>query len=320
VVEPDTCVLVVGESADLNLYREVTRGLGAAEYLAKPLSRDLVAQHFAPLARGQAPAAPLTRGGRFVTVTGARGGVGASVIATNLAWHLGMTMRRHTVLLDADLYLGTVALLLDIQPSPGLRPAIEAPERIDALLAERAAVPVADRLHVLAAQERLAQEIAYAPGAAPQLLEALSRRYNFIIGDVRWQPAPFSQELLAAAQHRVMVLTPTLSSVRDTLRLMPGGAGQQRATLVLNRLGMPGGLKRAQVEDALKAQVDVVIPDLPRQIGHAVTMGDPAAAKSGSFRAAIVDLARQVGAVGLSQGGVPRLRFGRLRQWLGLRR
>jgi pilus assembly protein CpaE len=309
----------VGESADLNFYREVTRGLGAAEYLAKPLTRDLVAQHFAPLVRGQAPAASLTRGGRFVTVTGARGGVGASVIAANLAWHLGMTMRRHTVLLDADLYLGTAALLLDIQPSRGLRAAIEAPERIDALLAERAAVPVADRLHVLAAQERLVQEIAYAPGAAPQLLEALSRRYNFIIGDVRWQPFAFSQELLAGAQHRVMVLTPTLGSVRDALRLMPGGAGQQRATLVLNRLGMPGGLKRAQVEDALKTQVDVVIPDLPRQIGHAVTMGDPAAAKSGAFRTAIVDLARQVGAVGLAQTVASGSRFG-LRQLLGLRR
>ena len=315
VVEPDTCVLVIGDSSDLTLYREITRGLGVAEYLAKPLTRDLVAQHFVPMAAGQTAAAK--RGGRFVTITGARGGVGASVVAANLAWHLGMTLRRHTVLLDADLYLGTAALMLDIEPSPGLRAALEAPERIDTLLAERAAVPVSPRLHVLAAQEKLVQEIAYASGAAAQLLEALARRYNFIVGDVRWQPHAFGRELLAASGHRVIVLTPTLSSVRDALRLMPGSAGQQRATLVLNRLGMPGGLKRQQVEDALKTQVDVTIPDLPRQIGQAITMGQPASAQSSAFRSAIEELSNQLGATASQTSSGLKSRFGGLRQLLG---
>ncbi|MBW4022431.1 MAG: histidine kinase [Proteobacteria bacterium] len=296
VVEPDTCVLVVGDATDLATYREITRGLGAAEYLPKPLTRDLVAQHFAPLARGQAPEASMARGGRFITFTGVRGGVGASVVAASVAWHLGLTLRRHTVLLDGDLHLGTAAFMLNTQPGPGLRAAIEAPERIDSLLAERAATPVADRLHVLSGQEKLTQEILYTRGAAAQLLEALSRRYNFIIGDLRWQPTPFCRELLAGAQHRVLVMAPTLASVRDGLRMIAGGGGQQRATIVLNRAGLQGGLKRAQVEDALKAKVDVVIPDLPRQIGNAVTMGDLGAAQTGAFRHAIQDLARQVGA------------------------
>jgi pilus assembly protein CpaE len=308
LVEPDTCVLVIGESADLSFYREITRGLCAAEYLAKPLTRDLVAQHFGVHVRGHAPAEPVTRGGRFITVTGARGGVGASVIAAHLAWHLGTVARRHTLLLDSDLHLGTAAFLLNTQPSPGLRTALEAPERIDALLAERAATPVADRLHVLSGQEPLSQETDYAPGAAEQLLAALRRRYNFIIGDVRWQPLPFCRELLAGAQHRVLVMSPTLAAVRDAMRMMPGntlpgGGNQQRPTLVLNRLGVPGGLKRAQIEDILKAPIDLVIPDLPRQVGHAVTMGDPAAAQSGAFRAAIVGLAAQVGALGTAAAG-----------------
>jgi pilus assembly protein CpaE len=320
VVEPDTCVLVLGEIADLGLYREITRGMGAAEYLTKPLTRDLVSQHFAPFARGHAPPTSMTRGGRFITVTGTRGGVGASVIAASLAWHIGTTLRRHTVLLDADLHLGTAAFLFDTQPGPGLRAAIEAPERIDALLAERAAIPVADRLHVLSAQEKLTHEIAYAPGAAGLLLEALSRRYNFMIGDVRWQPLPFCRDLLAGAHHRVLVLTPSLGSVRDALRMMPGGLGQQRATLVLNRLGMPGGLKRTQIEEALKTKVDVVIPDLPRQIGHAVTMGDPAVNQSGAFRAAIVDLSAQVGAATGQQALALNRKIGGLRQLLGIGR
>jgi hypothetical protein len=112
-VEPDTCVLVVGDVRDLTLYRELTRGLGIAEYLPKPITRDVVGRHFAPLVRGQWPEAERQTGGRLITVTGARGGVGASVIAANLAWYFGITARRHTMLLDADLHRGIAALLLD---------------------------------------------------------------------------------------------------------------------------------------------------------------------------------------------------------------
>ena len=108
-VEPDTCVLVVGDIRDLALYRELTRGLGVAEYLPKPITRDVVGRHFAPLVRGQWPEAERQTGGRLITVTGARGGVGASVIAASLAWYFGTTARRHTMLLDADLHRGIAA-------------------------------------------------------------------------------------------------------------------------------------------------------------------------------------------------------------------
>jgi hypothetical protein len=60
---------------------------------------------------------------------------------------------------------------------------------------------------------------------------------------------------------------------------------------------MPGSLTRKQVEDALKMRVDVVIPDLPRRIGNAATMGEPANAMRGAFQNAIVLLAREVAAV-----------------------
>ncbi|HVC61991.1 MAG TPA: pilus assembly protein [Acetobacteraceae bacterium] len=293
VVEPDTCVLVIGETSDLTLYREITHGLGVGEYLAKPLTRDMVARFFGPLVRGQSPGAEVMLGGKFITVTGARGGVGASVIAASLAWHFAMTARRHTVLLDGDLYRGTAALLLQADPGEGLRKALESPERIDMLLAERAAQPVADRLHVLSSQDSFDYAVQYAPGAADRMLAALRRRYNLVVADVPWQPDPFSRDLLAAAGRRVIVLTPTLPGLRDTLRLL-ALPGASNTIVALNRLGMPGGLKRQQVEDALRRPPDVVIPDLPRQVAAAVTMGEPASRQGGAFRAGIAALLRQL--------------------------
>jgi pilus assembly protein CpaE len=297
VVEPDVCVLVVGETNHVDFYREITRGLGAADYLPKPLTRDKVSRHFGAFVMGQVPASEGMLGGRAIAITGVRGGVGATTLAVNLSWHFGVWMRRHSVLLDPDLQLGMAAFLLNIQPGPGLRMALEAPERIDALLAERAAQPAADRLHVLAGEEKLALQPNHAPGAAARLLEALRRRYNFIVADVPFAPVSVYRDLLDLVDQRVLVMEPTLAAVRDTLRMLalPSGAPQsQRAVVVLNRVGIPGGLTRRQVEDALKMKVDVTIPDLPKQVGNAATLGEPAMASSSSFRAGILELTRQV--------------------------
>jgi pilus assembly protein CpaE len=78
VVEPDVCVLVVGEVEHADFYREITRGLGAAEYLSKPLTRDKVLRHFGPFGQGSAFATPAMLGGRAIAVTGVRGGVAAT--------------------------------------------------------------------------------------------------------------------------------------------------------------------------------------------------------------------------------------------------
>ena len=301
VVEPDVVVLVVGDPNDLDFYRQVTKGLGALEYLAKPLSRDRVARHFGPLIAGHSAAGEKANSGRVVTVTGVRGGVGATTVAIHLAWLFAVSARRHTLLLDPDLHMGTAAMMLDSKASAGLRTALEAPERIDQLFIERAAQPIAhagaDRLYVLAGEEQLSEQLIYMPDAAQRLLQVLQQRYNIVVADVPSAPTPLYRDLLALAHQRVLVLEPTLASVRDTLRLLalPQGKLQtRRAVLVLNRVGVPGGLTRRQVEDALKLKIDVAIADLPRKLGLAATLGEPASAAKGSLRAGIVELAKQV--------------------------
>ncbi len=305
VVEPDVVVLVVGDIHDITFYREVTRGLGAMEYLAKPLTRDIVSRHFGPYVRGQTRAG-VVLGGRMIALTGAQGGVGASLLAANLAWHLGTERNRHTVLLDADMHRGTGAFLLNTAPSPGLRSAIETPERIDALLAERAAQPVSERLHVLASDVPLTETPIYADGAADSLLGALRRRYNFIIADVSLNGSRFSRDLVTLAQQRVVVMLPTLVSIRDTLKLLGLKIGPEkgdRPIVVLNRLGMPGGLQRRQVEDTLGVKADIVIPDLPRVVTNATNIGEPAAAARSPLRNAIIELTGLAAANGLMDMG-----------------
>jgi pilus assembly protein CpaE len=308
VVEPDVRVLVIGDREDLNFYRQVTHGLGVLEYLYQPLMRDMVARYFGPLIRSGAPAFEGVQGGRVVTITGARGGTGASTIAANLAWHFGVEEHRHTVLLDADLHRGTAAMLLGAKTGAGLRTVLEAPDRIDELFVERAAQPVDKRLHVLAGEEKLTDAVTYTPNAAARLLEALRRRYNFVVIDVPWTALPLHRDLLMMAHQRVVVMDPTLASVRDVLRLMalPNAPMQpRRAVLLLNRDKLPGGLNRRQLDEGLKMQPDVIIPDLPKVVGHAASMGEAAIIQRGGFRTGMLLLAREVGFVRLLDSGTP---------------
>jgi pilus assembly protein CpaE len=300
VVEPGVRVLVIGDTDDVDFYRHITRGMGVMEYIFKPITREAVARHFAPLITRKTIGADATRGGRVIAIMGARGGVGATTIAGNLAWHIGVIAKRHTVFVESDIHMGSGALLLGGKTGPGLRMALETPDRIDPLFVERAAQPVSERLHVLASEEKLSEPLSYAPGAARRLIEALRVRYNFIVLDVPFLPMPCNREMIEFAHHRVIVMDPSLASVRDTLRLLglPNGPWQpQSPTIVLNRQGRPGGLTRKQIEDALKVKVDIVIPDIPKQLNESASFGEPAVMQRGPLRQAIIDLSREVGFV-----------------------
>lgn len=307
VVEPGVRVLVIGDNDDVDFYRHITRGMGVMEYLFKPVTREAVARHFAPLITRKTMGQDATRGGRVVAVMGARGGVGSTTIAGNLAWLLGVMAKRHTVFVESDIHMGSGALLLGAKTGPGLRMALETPDRIDPLFVERAAQPVAERLQVLASEEKLTDPLHYAPGAARRLIEALRVRYNFIIMDVPFLPMPCNREMIEFAHHRVIVMDPSLASVRDTLRLLsiPNGPWQpQSPTIVLNRQGRPGGLTRKQIEEALKVKIDIVIPDIPKQLNESASFGEPAIATRGPFRQAIIDLSREIGFVAAREDAV----------------
>ena len=305
VVEPYVKVMVVGERQDVTFYRQVTRELGVAEYLYKPLTAEMVARHFGQ--QINRASGTVDGGGRLVCITGTRGGVGTTTLAVNVAWYLATIGRRHTVLLDTDLNTGTTAILLGCQTSPGFRSALERPDRIDELFVERSAMPVLDRLFLMAAEEPLTERPGYVAGAAEQLSTVLRRRFNYVVADAAFHGNEAARDMLAIAQQRVTVMLPTLSSVRDTLRLLalPAGAGQvRRPVIVLNRAGMPGGLARAAVEETLGTKVDVVIPDLPKIVGTAENLGSPVASSSATYRHAIAQLAREVGSI---DAGTPRV-------------
>ncbi len=310
LVEPDVRVLAIGDTPDLTLYRGLTHGLGVLEYLFKPLTRELVRQHFGPVIDRENPGARLLRGGRVISVTGVMGGVGATTIAANLAWYLAEGAHRHTLLLDGDLHGAAAAMLLSVKPRPGLRVALENPTRVDDLFIDRTAQMVGERLCVLSGEGPLTEQPPIAAGALPGLMEILRRRYKFLVCDAPCPASRIGRGLLDLAHQRVLVTEPSVAGARDVLRYLaiPQATGLPSAALpgatliVVNRVGMKGGLSLAQFEKATGRRPDLVIPELKGLLRGAANLGEPAAKSVRPFRRAMQELAFRAGSVGTGSG------------------
>jgi pilus assembly protein CpaE len=307
VCTPDVRVLVVGDRADLSFYRGITRELGVEEYIYKPLTRDNVSRLFGPplaqlLAAGSDPGATTPRGGHIIAVSGVRGGVGATTIASNLALHLSEVTRGHVALLDLHLRGGSAALSFGVRPGAGLRVALEEPQRVDALFLDRVAIPISDRLRVIAAEEALEAEPASTEDGISRLLELLRARFNTIVVDLPLPPGVIERRVIAVARHRVMVMGPDVASIRDAgaaRRMVAALAGGAAPMLVLNRGGMRGALSAALVAEGLGNAPDITIPDLPGQLPKAMNLGRPALHDSAAFRRALAPLAQEISGSGV---------------------
>jgi pilus assembly protein CpaE len=302
VCTPDVRVMVIGEQAEIGFYRRLTRELGVLEYLHKPLTRDMVARLLGPHLAGPAASAAaeaLGRGSQVVAVCGVRGGVGATTVAVNLAVQLAEQGRSHIALLDLHLRGGTAGLLLGVRPGTGLRVALEQPDRADALFLDRVGIPISDRLRLIAAEEPMDAQPQPVDTAVQAVLAMLRQRFNVVVVDLPVPPGPAERAVLAAARHSLLVLGPDLAGIRDALALrkLAAGLGNSRATILLNRAGMPGGLKPKLVEEGLGAPPDLVIPDLPRVLPRAANLGQPASRESAVLRRALAPLLQDIAGV-----------------------
>lgn len=262
VCGPNTVIIAMGEVNDIGLYRDLAM-FGVADYLVKPVTLEVLRRTIG-LHTGTMRAQGLSRRqriGKVICVTGARGGVGATSFATNLAWILSNDASRRTIIVDLDLHCGAVSLMLGVKSSPGFMEALRNPHRIDDLFLDRAIVRKTDRLTALSAEEPLEDNADYSPAALDAVLRALQHRFHYVIMDMPRRPGTLFRQALEQSEIQMIVATPTLAAVRDVMRIssMIGREDLgQRALLVLNRPA-PGGkgeISRQDFEKTIGRRVD----------------------------------------------------------------
>lgn len=272
--DPGTKVVVVGHVNDVQLYRDLIKR-GVSEYLIAPLEtidvlRTLSELYTTPEARNL---------GRVIAVTGAKGGVGASTIAHNLAWTIARNLDASTVIVDLDVAFGTAGLNFNQDPPQGIAEALFAPERLDSNLLDRLLSRCSDNLALLAAPAVLDRTVDLNEDALDQLLDLLRASVPCIVLDVPHQWTAMIRRTLLNADEFVVVAEPELASLRNAKNLLDlaraARANDSGARLVLNQVGMPKRPEIAAAEFAKTLGVEVAssIPFDAQLFGTAANNG-----------------------------------------------
>jgi pilus assembly protein CpaE len=277
-------VIASGTVNDVRLYRDLVAS-GIHDYLLKPFTVDQLRDcfsHAQTILSGPRGEAQADKPHVMAAVIGVRGGVGASTVATSLAWLFGEKARRSTALLDLDVHFGTGALALDLEPGRGLTDAIENPSRIDGLFIERAMVRANERLSVLSAEAPIHQPLVTDGSAFFQLQEEMRNSFESTVLDLPRQMLIQSPHLVHDAHVAVVVAELTLAATRDTIRILAwlkSNAPQTKVVVVANAVPSGGALEisRKDFEQSIERSVDVVFPFDAKVAAQAAKLGKPMA-------------------------------------------
>ena len=312
VCEPGTVVIAVGQVNDVRLYRDLLAS-GIHDYLLKPLSpsqvRDALINAQAVFSAPKSHDPSVAKRHVSTAVIGTRGGVGASTLATSLAWLFSADEKLPTALLDLDVHFGTGALVLDLEPGRGLTDAIENPGRIDGLFIERAMIRANDNLAILSAEAPMSAPLMTDGAAFVQLEEEFRQAFEMTVIDLPRNMLINFPHLLADVNVALIVAEMTLASARDTIRILAwlkANAPHVHPIVVANKVQPGAGeITKADFETSIERAISFTIPYDIKAATNAAKLGQTFADANRTSKAGVAmrDIARTV--MGISEGDEP---------------
>jgi pilus assembly protein CpaE len=228
--------------------------------------------------------------GRIVAVVGAKGGVGASTVAHNVAWAIARDLSLDSVVIDLDLAFGTASLDYNKDPLQGIANAVFSPDRPDTALIERLLAKCTDNLSLLAAPATLERVYDFGEQAFDAIFDTLRMTTPCIVLDVPHQWSGWTRRALIGADDILIVAEPDLANMRNAknmLNMLKASRPNDRTPLYcLNQVGLP---KRPEIEarefaKAIESQPIAVIPFDSRLFGEAANNGHMIAEIAASHR------------------------------------
>lgn len=219
------------------------------------------------------------RVGRVIAFMPAKGGSGATFLATNLAYALASRGKKVAVL-DLNLQFGDVALFVsERRPTANIADVSREAHRLDLALLESSMMHVATNLWVLAAPNSPERSVEVKPDVVERIIALARNRFDFVLLDVGRILESVSIKALDEAETIYLVLQaalPTLNDARRLITVLTGlGYGRDKVKLVLNRVDKRGDIGIAEVAKTLGSDIAVQIPNSYLNVVHSINHGIP---------------------------------------------
>jgi pilus assembly protein CpaE len=273
-----TDAVIVGPMNDVHLYRNLV-GMGVRDYLVRPVAEeDLVKV----IAKAIIDKHGLS-GSRLVTVSGAKGGVGATSMAQILAWGIAESYKQKTMLMDAAGSAGSLGIAYGIEPATSFTEAM----RIAASGSEddlkRIIQGATEQLSLLVCGGEPMLTDSPDPDSFETLVNRIMHKYPVVVLDLSGAAPAVQKRMLARANHAVIVTTALLPALRNCRTLINEikslRAGFKEFDVVLNMRGMAGSEEVAakDLSAALDLDPAVKIPYAPKIFTAGEFSGKPVA-------------------------------------------
>jgi pilus assembly protein CpaE len=287
VCDAGTRVMVIGRVNDIVLYRELLRRQ-ISDYLIAPIGVIDIIRAISQLF-GAPDAKPV---GRTIAVVGAKGGVGSSTIAHNVAFAIARDLHLDAVVADLDLPFGTAGLDYNQDPPQGIADAVFSPERIDTSFVDRLLSKCTEHLSLLAAPATLERVYDFGAEAFDSIFDVLRATVPCTVLDVPHVWTAWSRRVLISADELLIVAAPDLANLRNVKNLVDllrqARPNDLHPHYCLNQVGVPKRpeIKAADFAKALETEPAAIIPFDPQVFGTAANNGQMIAEVAAGHRAA----------------------------------
>ncbi len=219
--------------------------------------------------------------GQLISVFSSKGGVGTTTVAVHLAASLAAHRRRTAAVALVDLVFqhGDVSAFLEIPRAYSVTTLASELDRLDANYLQSALPKHRCGVWVVPAPERADEGDEITPVQVGRMLHRLCSFFDAVVVDVGHELTDATLTALNASQRLVLVVEPSLPSVRNTHRTLEllGRLNYEpsKIVLVVNRHNAQGALDRSAMEEALRRKVHGCLPNAYQTAVRALNRGSP---------------------------------------------
>ena len=306
---PQIIVIIMSVQSEVD-YMKKAMVSGAKEYIIKPFGIDDLNQTIISTydkVKDRVQMSPVIEqvtsmngSSHVIAMFSSKGGVGKSVIATNLAYALSQATKEKVALLDFDLQFGDLGMIMNIKPKVTITEMADDQMSGDIEGISNYMISMTETLDVLLAPRKPEYAEYISEKHIKEIIETLRKKYKYIIVDTATNFEDTTLAVLDSADRIYYLATMDLLAIKNTklgLEVMQSLRYSQEKVRVLINRDVKSGIHTSDVEKILNYKIEALLAEEAKVLLKSVNQGIPvvvSSSRGSKFAKGIHKLAKEV--------------------------